>query len=873
MVWQLAQAGHPDEPCSRFGTLTLLGDHEGDAARFWIQKKITLLGRYVSMQAHDRAMTSDVRLLLGDVSRVHARICMDENDCAFLEVLGTNGLWHNDKLIQPESPPPPWPLSEGDVLRISQHKFCFSYATVNKENGKNCEQEPQQAVAEQQTQPSPSSTESSPDNKTAKQQAAPTPMRRSARIRARTSLPSLRHGWTPEKALRPVPLTQLPTTSVHHRLDLASPSTGKIRPRQREPAPPDESLREVVEDDRLSSSKEEEHALHDTDPPFSLAASPTKQDISQEMDLSSMDPNCKEAEQDDAWDDVDENDENASVGSVGLRMEDTSRQSEPICEPTSSSSPARVGTRYPMVARQQNGTPSPLIWSPSKSRKVSLRTATLLKRSAQLPVLPIPETTRRTPLPAQFAEPASSGSLDMDISSTMPLQESDNSSSDDESEVERSLELQVHPEAQEEPPSATNTPHGIYLKPRVLSQKFLTPQVERGKNPAHRRLSLEYSRLSTNASATELEHKSSWQWLKGKLSPGKQNRATAEKASDATKTGPDPGVDNELQKSILHEKEVAIQNDQDTAHIQRSEESDDDDFFDTDDELTGKVDDPDTTTTKDDNIPALSSLLVHPPEPVVSNSSYTPSNRQSMDALPTPDMHLLKHVFAEPKPTMTAESTMADFRHLIYHDERNTATASDMSLGSVWAALEMDTQKSKVEPSQYAMDMYGKQDNQRPAAMSKSSLHVPDPLKGMSTQHRADNDITQRVNSEFTPMTQRSVRSITKKEPYVPVRRQLPQRNAVKSSRIGSLSTTATRISTATGGDVKENLPKMSASIPAAPVHAARSTADNAKATFIPVPKSAGTKSSSTMLTHRNRRTTRAMESRTNVSSHDGQVR
>jgi len=800
-------------------------------------------------------MTNDVRLLLEDVSRLHARLSFDENGFASLEVLGTNGLWHNDKFIQPDSPPTPWPLSEGDVLRISRHKISFSYASAAKKEKNVGIPETQQVAPEPKDQPSLISSTPRPDGKTAKQ-ATPTPTRRSARLKARASMPSLRHGWTPEKELRPVPLTQL-TTSAQHRLDLASPSVGRPKLCQQEETLPEESAKDIVENHGYSPLKEEAPDSHDTHSPSS-SVSPTKQDdLSQEMELTVMDSTCREDEQDDV-------DETVSMESMGLdRMEVALSESKLINEPASSLSPASAGPRYPMAVRQPSATASPLVWSPSKSRKVSLRTATLLKRSAQLPILPIPETTRRVPSPVRFAEPASSGSTDMDISSTLPLQES--SSDDDESEVEQSLELQIHQEAQAEPQNTTGTPHQVYAKPRPLSQTFLTPQVEKAQNPTHRRLSFEPHRSSANVSTPGLKHKSSWQWLKGILSPGKQDSETADQVS-VTKPKPEPGALDELPVITTHEEGC-----QDAGRVQLSETSDEDEFFDTDDEMPHKNDDADATIARNDGSPPPSSPLSHPKEPAGSHALDTPSTLRATDALPTPDMHVLKHMFAEPKPTMTAESAMADFRHLVYKDERNAGTASDMSLGDPFAALEMDAQGGIVAPIQSATDQIDK-DEPRAWAMSNASPSLPVPLDRKVIQHKSNKD-SARVSTEFRPMAERPVRSMTRKEPYVPVRRQLPQRNSVKTSRIGSLSTTATRISAGAAGDSKENQRKMDVPAPALPGRPARPTADGIKITSIPVAKPAGTKNSSTTLTHQYRRPTRAMESRTNLHSQDKRTR
>lgn len=122
---------------------------------------------------------------------------------------------------------------------------------------------------------------------------------------------------------------------------------------------------------------------------------------------------------------------------------------------------------------------------------------------------------------------------------------------------------------------------------------------------------------------------------------------------------------------------------------------------------------------------------------------------------PTPDMHVLKHVFAEPKQAVSAEATMHHFRHMM--SEPKQTSAMDLSMSSAWTAMEEQVRDVPQE-----------------ASVPAQTLQVLTPETDQLTKHRA-------------------TRTVPKKEPYVPVRRQLPPRNAVKMSRIGSLSTSTTR--------------------------------------------------------------------------------
>ncbi|WFD21503.1 hypothetical protein MEQU1_000155 [Malassezia equina] len=688
-------------------------------------------------------MSNDVRLLLGDVSREHARLRIDDQGYAFMEVLGVNGLWHNDKLILPDSPPTPWPLSEGDVLRISQHTFSFSYAPKPKQQSSCAPLDtstqaslcvaPEERTELSSSSPPTTMSPSTANHKAAKQKETGTPTRRSARIQARASMPSLRHGRTPEKNLRPVPLTQQTTTSVQHRLDLASPCVAR-RPQEtvsvvdlsknRSPTPSKEGY-SALQDTACSMEAQETDAC-------TVSPSPTKQDdMSQDMDMSNVAAASKEAPQDDAWDDVDENDEPASMESVGLkRMETVLWESELISEPPSASTPSSSWPRYPMAKLRKSGGASPLVWSPSKSRKVSLRTATLLKRSAQLPILPIPETTRRAPtlslLAEKEAEPApySSGSQDMDISSTVLAQDADTSSNDEESEVEQSYELQVQTdklseEAQVMSPDAVSTPRDMPPAPKAVPRTFFTPQLEKAHNPAHRRLSLENTRPSAKVATPGLKHKSSWQWLKGMLSPGKRDTVQAPAANTSKES------DTKLDEATSMEG-VTSHNDQDTKHAQVTDESDNDEFYDTDDEMAGRnEEETDVITMRESSIPAMASPFVHPPALSSSHGPQTPSNCWDTDVSPTPDMHMLKHLFAEPKPAMSTESAMADFRHLVYKNERNAERTSDISLRSPWAALEKEAREDSRKTTQPVTDMSPVQNKQRLTGVKKPSPYMP----------------------------------------------------------------------------------------------------------------------------------------------------
>lgn len=626
-------------------------------------------------------------------------------------------------------------------------------------------------------------------------------------------MPSLQRAWTPEKDLRPKPLTQQ-TASVQHRLDLASPCAPNLVHSQREKPV---STAQDTHTDTCSPAQLADDTLNEQS---SLCATVAQQDdTSQEMDLSVIpDPSSsEEATQDGPWEDID--------------------------GPAKPNSPEAVGPntipRYP----SKNGTASPLMWSSSKSRKVSLRTATLLKRSAQLPILPIP-ATRRSPTQSWLADseergPASSGSQDMDMSCTVSTQKWDDES--DELEVEQSLVWQDDTAEHK----ALSTPQDQGPKTRALSQTFLTPQAERPQNPAQRRLSFEPAKVST----PRLKHRTSWQWLKGIFSPSARDSTTSEPAASTVEP------ESEARETM--------------PCTDAARESEEDEFFDTDEEAVDTTDGGVVTLSAQElGVPGPRTSVDVGPEPAARHLSYTPSPSRPADA-PTPDMQILKHMFAEPKPAMSAELAMSDFRHLIHKDERHVTMAPDVSLGSPYAALEKEPKdeppENRMASSKPDKDMPSAQDNQLPM-VDKPSPYMPAPLHRMGAQQRIPNKAaSQPIGPEGRAVAERALRSVPNKEPYVPIRRQLPSRNAVKTSRFGSLSTMPTR-SAAAASDAKENLQKGEAEGSLAqPARSERTSTTS----FIPMARPAGTKTSSTTLAQQYRRPTRAMGSRTNLRSHD----
>ena len=205
---------------------------------------------------------------------------------------------------------------------------------------------------------------------------------------------------------------------------------------------------------------------------------------------------------------------------------DALEEAQQDAQPPASSTPLTT-SRYPQSSSLTSRSAMPITWSPEKTRKVSLRTATLLKRSSQYPIVPLspasanvptsPSTPPKSTPSIQY--PTSTGSKDMDLSlrhtSEMMMTSSDE---EDEAEVESSFELQIAPKS----------PEAISLQ-RPNTAPFLTPQARRMEKPAvTRRLSCA-DPTSPRRPVPALKHRSSWVWLKDLLSPSKKAQQPIDK--------------------------------------------------------------------------------------------------------------------------------------------------------------------------------------------------------------------------------------------------------------------------------------------------------------------------------------------------------
>lgn len=769
------------------GSLQLLSD-SGDieVARFQIKKETTTLGR---------ALTNDVRLLLEDVSRKHCTIQFDSENRAVLHVMGSGGVWHNDVHVRPSANDTPIKLNDGDKLQISKHTLTFSYVTAAPASPRK--RKPQMAAPE------------SPG----------TPRRQSARIKARASMPCFRTAWTPERAMRPIPLTQQtaptePAQSNSNIVAVEQPKTPQaptmiladLNVWQRtsletnvpethkdvHPGPESDLQNDTaMVNETANTSQRGDCPERDQTEPEATGSEASVQQASESgpIDLKSTDPNSVEPEPVDPkpadpvaiqsnlfelaqvkqepldphpFDPESTESHPNSPGPIEshpadpqpLKLNANDAQSIHIDSTEfEAAEPERLGFDHaelepkldqhlesqPIVPGEAQGfyealddhvsqaytkessaeekenephdtfdltlcldeleeqevvdanrllsaamptTPrfpptTPLRWSPAKSRKVSLRTATLLKRSAQLPIVPLvdmePQCAQTPPPSVNSRIPTSTDSKDMELSAM-------SSDEEDEEEVDSSLELQC-----------ASSP----LPQRPL-HSFMTPQTKRQEKPMLRRMSCSEMDQPT------LRRQPSWQWLKNLFSPSRKAAQESTKEQEPVPLG-----------SEHASSEVPEQDEQES-------------FFD----ASGDMD---------------MTSVHHVTTPKVNEKNLAP----------TPDMHVLKHVFAEPKQAVSAEATMHHFRHMM--SEPKQTSAMDLSMSSAWTAMEEQVRDVPQE-----------------ASVPAQTLQVLTPETDQLTKHRA-------------------TRTVPKKEPYVPVRRQLPPRNAVKMSRIGSLSTSTTR--------------------------------------------------------------------------------
>ena len=176
---------------------------------------------------------------------------------------------------------------------------------------------------------------------------------------------------------------------------------------------------------------------------------------------------------------------------------------------------------------------TPPMFSP-KTRRLSLRTATLLKSGSKFPLVPMSESRNRhramhwSPSPTVDRGNTAAELPTAPEGEAINIDDASDEDDEDELEVDKSLEMpSPTPEAQDH---KTEMPTPLIRK--LPSIGFLTPQGKR-KQTQQRRLS-DYS-SGSQMSEPQLKHRSSWSWLSGfftNLSPQRSPKAPTEKEMD-----------------------------------------------------------------------------------------------------------------------------------------------------------------------------------------------------------------------------------------------------------------------------------------------------------------------------------------------------
>lgn len=833
-----------------------------------------------------------------------------------LHVLGTNGVVHNGTLLKPNALENLVALAHGDKLQISKHTLSFSY--TESEKVKHADEAPikeaqahEAPASEDQVHEAPASEaqvdkiqpseakdsevqpsevqpsevqassvqadvpkkvptpKSTPRRRRAAAQESPiTPRRQSARLKAKYSSPCLRdHVPTPSKAEK----NESPIAVAQEEVPAAPQAESQRETEaqsQAKEAPTEMSTEATAE----KPDKPAQATPAETPLPAETPTEPeSKQlDVPSPLECSTQETNTVEQPAPQPQEPVQE----ATSAQEEANSEDADALEEAAIDDElfAPTTPQRASPmRAPMTLPRNMPRTPPLQWTPSKSRKISLRTATLLKRSAQYPLLPMSERRpTRDEVPSFNRSPSraprtSTGSRDMDLTSDYmrtvtsdPEFSSDEDEDEDDSdEIEKSLELSHS----EENPSPAKTPERKERAP-VLSQ-FLTPQQPKERALASRRLS-----NPVDANTPRLKNRSSWQWLRGLFSPkGQQDGASPNDQKEPSSDQKEEPLTPEARREVEEEEK-----EEDAVH---------DEFYDSED----PDQEPQAESYEPMDVEPVD-FHQHVPDVSLTNTSWmynVPNSpapiQEPQQVASTPDMHVLKHMFAE-QPCIASESAMSDFRHMV----RASPAQEDMSLASAWNAMTAHEEESEREQPMHdaveelpalvkstaenAMQTQWKtkemmpstshdvpteshleaaashavapeestptapapasesvvQTSEVPAETAKPAVPLreisvpqtrpaPQPAMRASPKRASAREATSRLGSapprpmpgntqdpRAARMTTRTVAQ--KKEPYVPVRRQLPARAAVPS--LGSMATTATRAARVPGSTSTE---------------------------------------------------------------------
>lgn len=810
------------------GALKLLDDDGTSKHKYSIHKPTVSLGR---------ALTNDVRLLLEDVSREHCRIEFSTDQQAVLRVTGTNGVWLNDVLVKPNENSVT--LSDGDKLKISKHLMSFTYwkATteneplqneyVDKESLKNgmktfehksgastsdtAPKDTQAPTYEAVDKPSEPLSElgntlhqnppydinllQTPSSKRRSRQAAPqtTPRRQSARLKARASLPNLQA--IAQADASHVTLTHIKSMAPKDhqyenrenasldsersdQIPTAEQVNGAMSPVKPENATGHNSVHGAPEQlNAVRSSTETPHA----------ACTPAS--------ASNQPPPTQRSEGDETlcFDDLEE---------AAIEAELTSPAAPRLPK----------STPFPMPTK-------PLVWTP-RSRKVSLRTVTLLKRSSQYPLIPLNEMQTHSS-PDRMAPRTSTGSKDMDmstVSTTSSMHTDFSSDEDEEIEVDQSLELMspshassgykksphtceiskenvdvgnASPGEKSEMVQADGemTKQDTSIMTQALENKF--SMLPSGTPSTHEESKVQTTEPSFSATATTtgfltpqpkkdhhpLRHRSSWQWLRSFVSPmmvARSGRSEDVETSDEYDPSTNQGSSTHpaiAKQSVMPLVETGVlTEDHSKPNYSLDTQKPHSACMSPTEPGEGMCNAP----TLEDHTDAGTST--NAPLKITESNFSEPQNLMKEDVSSkedatlcgpvepnTPDMRMLKHVFSEPPQVPSVES-MSDFRHLLYAYERKQAPSADISLGGAWHEFEKDqdaNMSNKIEGAQ-------------------SSAHIVSNTEQTSSAV-FDKEILDRQCENFGNSLLQTTH-VTKQEPIVPhtSQKSLPGNNAAR---------------------------------------------------------------------------------------------
>lgn len=687
---------------------------------------------------------------------------------AILHILGANGVGHNGKLLKPNHAQSWVNLAEGDKLQISKHILSFSY----KLNMDQC----------QELSVRLSDSEAIPGcYRNVKAESPVTPRRQSARLKAKYSSPCLKESVETSDCLKRYGeeskdinanqgpnepslmqtlvaesspcLVEKPSNDalgsetgfetkpiaekkvIHILSDATNFNEDKSsRVESRRPAEESAVVQDLahdhwqpftkIQDNQcvVSGPKEHHWEVRDEQRPMltDTEASVSERPENTPECTDTQDKNTKELQQPDTESKSSSETENADQ-TLHLDALEAAAIENDLCPMPSAkgpSTPQPSSVRLPQSLPRNLPITPPLQWTPSKSRKISLRTATLLKRSAQYP-LPLLETNpNNEPVSREYHSPVpprtSTGSRDMDMTQDFvrTTAEDPDVSSDDEVEIEKSLGLSK-PESEHE-----STVLGEKEERAPALAGFLTPQ------PPKQRTLRRISNPET-METSKLRSRSSWQWLRDLFSPGKQQ-------IEGNKNAESPAATETPKKVTSGDSEKP--NSTSEGKIAEDPEPVQDEFYDVNteqfpDEMDGPVMDKpaENSTVPDVSLTHISWMYQLPASPQVG---------PNQDEARTPDMQVLKHMFAEPSHT-ASDAVMQDFRHMM----RLPTTPQDVSLVSAWHALEEDDTEQQLHDAMEEVSLSEAQN----AEQERSPQVAKQDEESVSQEHGTDEPIPSTV--------------------------------------------------------------------------------------------------------------------------------